>query len=103
MSTKTVEGGLLALEKSDVVMVTFNPTTVEEKPVIQQAFKDNKGVLIKKALASGHINTIPGNDPVQESFKFIFKEPGVTSVIVGTLSKEHLAQNVKSLSFSENG
>lgn len=94
MSTKTVEGGLLALEKSDVVMVTFNPLYVEEQSVIQKAFEKNKGVLIKKALSSGHIHTLPGVDPVKETFKFIFKEPGVTSVIVGTLNKQHLAENV---------
>lgn len=94
MSTKTVEGGLLAVDHSDVVMVTYNPIHTEEKPVIQYAYQKNKGVLIKKALASGHIDTIAKEDPVAVAMKFIFQEPGVGSVIVGTLNKLHLRQNV---------
>lgn len=94
VSTKTVEGGILAVEQSDMVMVTYNPIHTEEQPVISRAFQLNKGVLIKKALASGHIQKFPSMDPVVTSLKFIFCEPGVHSVIVGTLNHDHLAQNV---------
>lgn len=97
MSTKTVEGGLLTVEKADVVMVTYNPVQVEEKAVITAAHQQNKGVLIKKALASGHINTLPGQDPVCEALNFIFQEPGVSSAILGTLNAKHLAHNVSCL------
>lgn len=64
MSTKTVAGGILAVDHSDVVMVTYNPVQTEEQPVIAHAAQKNKGVLIKKALASGHLHTLPGIDPV---------------------------------------
>ncbi len=94
MSTKTVEGGLLAIEKSDVVMVTYNPIHTIEQPVIAKAFTLNKGILIKKALASGHIQQIPGSDPVATSLQFISKEPGVSSIILGTLDLKHLIYNV---------
>lgn len=95
MSTKTIEGGLLAVDHSDVVMVTYNPLQTEEQPVIAHAYNKNKGVFIKKALASGHIQNIPGENPVQAAMQFIFQQPGVSSVIVGTLNKEHLKQNVE--------
>lgn len=97
VSTKTIEGGLLAVEKSDIVMVTYNPVNAEEKPVIQHAHKNNKGVLIKKSLASGHIQKISGVDPVRESFQFIFQEPGVSSIIAGTINPKHLIENASFL------
>jgi aryl-alcohol dehydrogenase-like predicted oxidoreductase len=97
MSTKTVEGGLLAVDYSDVVMVTYNPAYTLEKPVLVYAHQKNKGVFIKKALASGHLDKIGGVDPVREALQFIFQEPAVTSVIVGTLNKQHLIQNVMAL------
>lgn len=95
MSTKTVAGGILAVEKSDAVMVTLNPLEKTEIPVIEHAHKLNKMVFIKKALASGHIHKIPGEDPVKASLQFIFETPGVTSVIIGTLNPEHLKQAVE--------
>lgn len=96
MSTKTVEGGLLAAQKSDCVMVTYNLGQREERPVIDYCQQHDKGVLLKKALASGHICSggNGGKDPVQASMKFIFAHPGVTSAIVGTINPEHLRNNV---------
>jgi len=95
MSTKTVAGGMLAVEQSDVVMVTYNPVEIEERPVIAYAQQKNKGVLIKKALASGHVDKISAHDPVGEAMRFIFAESGVSSVIVGTLNPAHLRENVR--------
>ncbi|HSW68983.1 MAG TPA: aldo/keto reductase [Gammaproteobacteria bacterium] len=95
MSTKTIDGGKLAVDHSDVVMVTFNPLQAEERSVIQYAEKKNKTILIKKALASGHVEKISGNDPVQAAMNFIFAEKGVGSVILGTLNKEHLKHNMQ--------
>ena len=74
-----------------------NPVNPEEKPIIQHAHKNNKGILIKKALASGHIQKIAGKDPVRQSFQFIFQEPGVTSVIAGTINPKHLIENASYL------
>src|SRR5579872_4857807 len=99
MSTKTIEGGMLAVDHSDVVMVTYNLLQTEEQPVIAYAAQKQKGVFIKKALASGHIEKISAEDPVQASMNFIFAEKGVTSVIVGTLNKNHLEHNVRCVHF----
>lgn len=94
MSTKTVEGGLLALENSDCAMVTYNLNHREEEAVLDYAAQHNKGVLLKKALASGHICQDQTIDPVKASFDFIYSHPGVTSAIIGTINPQHLRSNV---------
>lgn len=94
MSTKTVNGGMLAVEQSDVVMVMHNPIYTEEQAVIDYAHQLGKGIFIKKALASGHLEKIPGADAVKVAMDCIFQEQGVTSVIVGTLNPDHLKHNV---------
>ncbi|MGD9659635.1 MAG: aldo/keto reductase [Porticoccaceae bacterium] len=90
MSTKTVAGGLLAAEKSDCVMVTWNRDYNDDVPVIDYCHQHQKGVLIKKALASGHLASTPAGDSLQ----MIFKHPGVTSAIIGTINPDHLRANV---------
>lgn len=94
MSTKTVEGGLLTVDYADLAMVTFNPLETNEQAVIQYAHSKNKGIFIKKAFASGHLDKIGGEDPVRKTLSFIFAVPGVTSVILGTINKNHLKSNV---------
>jgi len=97
MSTKTISGGIRAIEESDVAMVTYNPNEISEQPVIAHAHQLNKGILIKKALASGHIqklNTNNQQNPIQNSINFILNEPGVTSIIIGTLNINHLKEIV---------
>lgn len=94
MSTKTLEGGLIAVEQSDVVMVTYNPIHTAEQPVIAYAKQKNKGILIKKAFASGHFQKMADANPIQSAMDFIFQQPGVSSIILGTLNPEHLKYNV---------
>jgi aryl-alcohol dehydrogenase-like predicted oxidoreductase len=88
MSTKTVEGGLWTVENTDVVMATYNLETDTELPVIQRARELNKGVVIKKGLQSGHAGS------VEDAFRHVFAEPGVSSMIVGTINADHLRSNV---------
>ena len=94
MSTKTVAGGLRALECCDVVMLTYNLSEREEWSVIQAAHVTGKGVLIKKGLRSGHLDRTASIDPVRASMELIFAEPGVGSMVVGTLNPAHLRANV---------
>lgn len=95
MSTKTVAGGLLAVQQSDLVMVTHHPGYTDEAEVIRKAHHLHKGVLIKKAFASGHLNQIASDNPITASLSFIFKEPGVTSVVMGTINPQHLLMNIE--------
>jgi aryl-alcohol dehydrogenase-like predicted oxidoreductase len=94
LSGKTVEGGLLALQQGDCAMVTYNLNEQGEKPVLDYAASHAKGILIKKALASGHACLAAGVDPLRASFELIFDHPGVSSAIVGTINPAHLAANV---------
>ena len=96
MSTKTVAGGLAALEASDLAMVTYNLNERDERAVIDRAAKAGKGILVKKAFASGHA-CLPGGatDPVQASLDMILGTPGVSSVIAGTINISHLRENVE--------
>jgi aryl-alcohol dehydrogenase-like predicted oxidoreductase len=93
-SGKTVEGGLLALREGDCAMITYNLNEQSEKPVLDYAVSHGKAILVKKALASGHVCLSPGVDPVQASFQLLFDHPGVASAIVGTINPLHLAHNV---------
>ncbi len=92
MSTKTVEGGLLALAQSDIAMVTYNPIETNEKSVIEYAHKNQKGIFIKKAFASGHLKNISEKNPIETALQFILKEPGISSIIIGTINKDHLQE-----------
>lgn len=93
MSTKTVEGGIATLNHGDVAMVTYNLQHAEEVPVIEHAAMHHKGILIKKAFASGHLAEDIA-DPVQESLNQILGTPGVGSIIAGTINPAHLQENV---------
>ena len=96
MSTKTIDGGLKAVQESDVVMVTYNPHQFAEQPVLAEAARQQKGIFIKKAFASGHLDKLGSEtaDPIKSALRFIFEEPGVTSVILGTINPEHLKHNL---------
>lgn len=93
LSGKTVEGGLLALEQGDCAMVTYNLNEQAERQVIDYAAAHGKAILVKKALASGHLAS--GEDPVRRSFELLFGQPGVSSAIIGTINPRHLEYNVR--------
>ena len=93
MSTKTVEGGIATLQQADMAMVTYNLQHHEEVPVIEHAASHSKGILIKKAFASGHLADDIA-DPVQESLNQILGTAGVGSIIAGTINPKHLQENV---------
>jgi aryl-alcohol dehydrogenase-like predicted oxidoreductase len=117
MSTKTVDGGLLAARKSDVVMVTWNLQYQDDLPVIEYCQRHHIGVLIKKALASGHMaddSSIDGGTILSDyenqdnlakksfglagkSLTMILNHPAVSSVIIGTINPDHLLANIKSV------
>ncbi len=94
MSSKTVAGGLRVVQEMDVVMATCNLDYNEELPVLQAARAQGKGVLIKKGLMSGHVR---GQAGVRDSFEHVFAQPGVSSMIVGTINPTHLRDNVRLL------
>jgi aryl-alcohol dehydrogenase-like predicted oxidoreductase len=88
ISHKTVNGARRAIELGcDVIMATLNLDQTGEGDVIVEAADAGCGVLIKKALASGHAGT--------DSLRFAAGHPGVSSVIVGTIDEDHLRENAR--------
>lgn len=111
MSTKTVDGGLMAIRRAegvggacDVAMVEYSPMHRTEGYVIDAAAHRGVGVLVKKALGSGHLKDLwqktpaefRGNteDPIEAALRFVFLRRGVSSVVLGTASVDHLTANV---------
>lgn len=97
MSTKTLEGARAAMATSDVLMLTYNPLETGDGPAIDEACARGVGVVVKKGLVSGHLDRLPGApaDPVEAALAFVFGRGEVASVVVGTLSPEHLEADVR--------
>lgn len=90
ISHKTVQGAELAISLGvDVLMATLNPAYTDELNVIAQAAEAGVGVLIKKALASGHGATA--------DLAWVNAQPGVSSIVVGTTNPAHLRENASVL------
>ena len=91
ISHKSPRGARAAMEQdADVIMATLNPEDLSETGVIEQAGKRGCGVLVKKPLAGGRERP--------QSLRLAAQQPGVSSIVVGTLSPKHLAENAKILS-----
>ena len=90
LSSKTVIGGLLAVEAMDVAMVTLNRDETADRTVIAAAHRAGKGILVKKALASGRSAAA-----LQAAMSLVFAEAGVSAAVVGTLDPDHLAADVR--------
>lgn len=86
MSHKTTAGGNLAVAQgADVIMATLNPDYTEEQALIMDAAAQGCGVLIKKAMRSGHGHA--------DDLAYVAGQPGVHSIVVGTTNPQHLQQN----------
>ncbi|MCE3251725.1 MAG: aldo/keto reductase [Cellvibrio sp.] len=106
ISSKTLEGGLLAAEVCDAVMLMYHPHYTDEEPVIAKSAQQGAAVLLKKVLASGHIchdappvqaeskDPSEHQDPIQSALNFAYAHPGVTSAVIGTVSLQHLRANL---------
>lgn len=90
MSHKTLAGGRRAVALGcDVIMATLNLDHREELPLIAEAGTAGCGVLVKKALASGHAGT--------DSLAFAAAQTGVSSIVVGTIDPAHLRANARAV------
>ena len=86
-SGKTVAGTRRALDWSDVLMVKYHRDDRSHEQVMDEAHARGLGVVVKKGLASGRL-------PPTEAIGFVLDHPGVSSLIVGSLDPDHLAENV---------
>lgn len=94
VSTYTVEGGRLAVERTDAVMVAHNPTYTSERSVIDHARANGKTVFIKKGLNSGHVGDLGS---AAGSIRFILGTPGVTTLVFGSLNADNIRANARVL------
>jgi len=80
ISTKTVEGGLRAIE------------------LVDAAEKSGTSVFLKKTFGSGWLGDENASaDPVAEALGFVFSHPATTSAVVGTINPKHLRENCETL------
>lgn len=86
-SGKTAAGAEAALAWADVVMVEFHSQDQSHTEVMAAATRRGVGVLVKKGLASGHL------DP-ELAVRFVLGNPHVSSLIVGGLNLDHLRANL---------
>jgi aryl-alcohol dehydrogenase-like predicted oxidoreductase len=93
-STQTVEGGRLAADLSDCVMVAYNENYTDDRPAIEHARSKGKAVLVKKGLASGRVGSF---DDVAGNIRFIVNTPGVTSLIFGSINPDNIRANASAL------
>lgn len=96
-STKSTEGAGRLIGRCDCLMLTLNAGHPHDLPVIARAARAGMGVLIKKALDSGHAALAqgPGTDPVAAALRLVLGTPGVSSAVVGTISPEHLRADIR--------
>ena len=100
VSTHTIEGGRLAVELSDAVMVAYSPAHTTERPVIDHASANGKIVFVKKGLNSGHIGDFGS---AAESIRFILGTPGVTTLVFGSLDAGNIRANARALTAPGRG
>lgn len=91
ISTKTLAGSLAALAQVDVLMITLSATRPEDVALAVSAEAHGCGLLVKKALDSGHVR-----EPAA-ALRAIAACTGVGSIVVGTLDPAHLAANAAAL------
>ncbi len=86
-SGKTVAAAERALDWADALMVEYHLRDRSHEEVLQAARSRGVGVVIKKALASGVLDS-------EAALRFVLEHPAVDSVVVGSLNREHMAANV---------
>ena len=92
VSVYTLAGGKRAVALTDAVMVAYNRNYTTEKETIDYARERGKAVLIKKGLASGHVDAIGSLD---ENIRFVLDTPGVTSLVFGSITPANILSNVQ--------
>ncbi len=87
LSGKTVEGARAALSWSDVLMVEYNDRDRTHAGVIAEAAERGVGIVVKKGLASGRLAP-------EQAIRFVLSTAGVCSLVVGSLSLDHIRDNI---------
>ena len=92
VSVYTLAGGKRAVDLTDAVMVAYNRNYLAEKDTIDYARKNGKAVLVKKALASGHLDVVGG---IEENIRFVLETSGVTCLVFGSITSANILTNIR--------
>lgn len=87
LSGKTIAGARAALAWADVLMLTFHLDDRAHAPVLEEAAAAGVGVLVKKALASGHLDAAA-------AIAFAIAPAAVGAAVVGSLRLAHMRRNL---------
>jgi len=87
LSAKTPEGAIAALKWADVLMVEYHLEDQSHEAAIAAAAAAGLGVVVKKGLSAGHLSPI-------DAIRFVMANPGVSTMVVGSLSLEHMRANL---------
>jgi aryl-alcohol dehydrogenase-like predicted oxidoreductase len=100
-SPASLVAGIQSVQRCQVAMLELSPAESRHRTAITEAATTGCGILIKKALASGHLTTAAPSgtapaspDPVQAALRFVLGHAAVSSVVIGTTSPRHLRQAV---------
>ena len=69
-----------------VLMIELNLEDRTQAPLLEEAPARGIGLLIKKGLASGRAGA-------QESLQWLLAQQGISSVVIGSTSAEHMRAN----------
>jgi aryl-alcohol dehydrogenase-like predicted oxidoreductase len=84
----SAEGFHAAMAWCDAVMVPYHSLDRSLASVISEAGRRNVAVVVKKGLGSGRLSA-------SEAIPFVLSNPAVSSMVVGSLSLEHLRENLR--------
>lgn len=88
LSAKTVAGARAALAWADVLMLTYHVEDQSQRGVLDEAAAAGVGILVKKALASGHLDA-------GAAIAFATAPVAVSAAVIGSLRLEHMRQNLE--------
>jgi aryl-alcohol dehydrogenase-like predicted oxidoreductase len=87
LSAKTPQGALAAFDWADCLMLEYHLHDRSHEAVIAAAAQRGIGVVVKKGLSAGHL-------PAEDAIRFVLANPGVSTMVVGSLSLEHMQANL---------
>jgi aryl-alcohol dehydrogenase-like predicted oxidoreductase len=86
-SAKSAEAARLAFACMNVLMVEYNRANRQQSPVIAAAAEHGLGIVVKKGLASGHLDA-------ESSVRFVLDNPHVGSLLISSLNLQHIRENI---------
>jgi aryl-alcohol dehydrogenase-like predicted oxidoreductase len=88
LSSKSPEGSLAAIPWADVLMVEYHLADRSQEAALEAAAAAGVGIIVKKGLSAGHLSAA-------EAIPFVLANRAVSTLIVGSLSAEHMRENLK--------